>query len=87
MPINPRGFWVVFVLSWRPLDGCNYHREGPQTFPTLALRAHRARALLQERPPTLRYIDRQCTCTSCTMPLPHGPDFIRTSISFDGRAL
>ena len=28
---NSRGFGVVSVLSWRPLDGCNHHREGPQT--------------------------------------------------------
>ena len=25
LPIKPKGFWLVFVLSWRPLDGCNYH--------------------------------------------------------------
>ena len=46
-PINPKGFWVVFVLSGRPLDGCNYHREGPQKYPKFAPRAHRGKSALK----------------------------------------
>ena len=45
LTINPRGFWVVFILSRRPLDGCNDHREGPQIYPKCAPRPHRARTL------------------------------------------
>ena len=43
---NSEGFWVVFVRSSRPLDGCNYHREGPQIYPKFAPRAHRGRSAL-----------------------------------------
>ena len=44
---TPQGSWVVFVLSWRPLDGCNSHREGSQTYPTFALRRHRGKLKCQ----------------------------------------
>ena len=47
MPTNRRGFGAVFVPSRRPLDGCNYHREGPRMSSKCAARAPR-----QERPPT-----------------------------------
>ena len=33
---QPGGFWVVLVLSWRSLDGCNDRREGPQIHPKFA---------------------------------------------------
>ena len=46
LPINPSGFWVVFVLSGRPLEGCNHHREGPQIYPKLTSRAHRSKSAL-----------------------------------------
>ena len=46
LPTNPRGFSGVFVLSCRPPDGCNYHREGPQIYPKFAPRAHRGKSAL-----------------------------------------
>ena len=45
--INLRSFWVVFVFSWRPFDGCNYHREGPQIYPKFAPCADRGKSALQ----------------------------------------
>ena len=36
VPIRPGGFWAVVVHSWRPLDGCSYHREGAQVSPKIA---------------------------------------------------
>ena len=45
LTMSPRGFWMVFVLSWRPLGSCNDHREGPQ-IPSVCT----ARAPWQQRP-------------------------------------
>ena len=46
LPISPRGFGVVIVLSGRPLDGCKYNREGSQIYPKFAPRAHRGKSAL-----------------------------------------
>ena len=52
---------VVFVLSWRPLDGCTYHREAPRIYPKFAPRAHCGKSALQHNQPLL--------------PSPQGPPF------------
>ena len=41
----------MFVLSWRPLDGCNHHREGPQIYPEFASRVHRGKSVTKWRFP------------------------------------
>ena len=54
VPINPKCFCAVFALSWRPLDGCNYHREGPRIYPRFALRLHRACTVTRAPSATVR---------------------------------
>ena len=58
----PKGVWVVFVYSWRPLDGCVSHREGPQIYPKFAPR-HRARIVT--RAPSYWEYRTRCVNWSC----------------------
>ena len=39
---------MVFALCRRPLDGCNYHEEGPQIYPKFAPHANRGRSAFSQ---------------------------------------